>query len=54
MKINNKYVLYNDYDTIEWAVNTRKDYQELEEEINRLVDFAAEIREHEPTWRREK
>lgn len=25
-------------------------YQKLEKYIDELVDFAAEIREHEPTW----
>ena len=31
-----------------------EDYQKLEAYIDCLVDFAAEIREHEPTWKREK
>jgi len=34
-------------------VNSEESYQKLEAYIDQLVDFAAEIREHEPTWKRE-
>jgi len=35
-------------------VDQKDQYQALEQYIDELVDFAAEIREHEPTWKREK
>ena len=31
-------------------VKTEEAYKNLEQYIDELVDFAAEIREHEPTW----
>ena len=31
-------------------VSDENQYHKLEEYIDELVDFAAEIREHEPTW----
>ena len=33
---------------------TQDAYKTLEKYIDELVDFATEIREHEPTWKKEK
>jgi len=35
-----------------YFVNDELNYQKLENYIDELIDFAAEIREHEPTWKR--
>jgi len=53
MKITHEttYRLYNDLDQLEYDVKIEEEYQELEAYIDKLIDFAAEIREHEPTWR---
>jgi len=36
-----------------YKVVGKEDYHKLESYIDDLVDFAAEIREHEPTWKKE-
>jgi len=35
-------------------VTSSLDYELLELYIDKLVDFASEIREHEPTWKRDE
>ena len=37
-----------------YYVSSEKFYRDLEQYIDELVDFATEIREHEPTWQRAK
>jgi len=34
-------------------IRTKDEYHSLEQYIDELVDFATEIREHEPTWKKE-
>ena len=40
--------------TCSYLVSTEEGYLALEKYIDILADFAAEIREHEPTWKKEK
>lgn len=41
------------YTTFPEFIETELDYQKLERSVDNLIDFVCNVREHEPTWKKE-